>query len=68
MTPARGAKDNLDAFIFRLSLIRHMGHALLERLEPSPQMRKTYGDVFESHATCRANLTPYTVELKVDLS
>ena len=40
-----GNKGHVDAFIFRLSLIHHMGHVLLERLEPSPQTRKKYGDV-----------------------
>ena len=63
-----GNKGQVDVFIFRLSLIHHMGHVLLERLGPSPQMRKKYWVVFESRATCRANLTPYGAELKVDLS
>ena len=40
------------------SLIHYMGHVLLERLEPSPQMRKKYWDVVESCAAYRANLTP----------
>jgi len=53
-----GNKGQVDVFIFRLSLIHYMGHVLLERLEPSPQMRKKYWDVFESHAAYRANLTP----------
>ena len=54
---------------FRLSLIHYTGHALLDRLEPSPQMRKKYWDVFESRAVYRANVTPpYDAELKVDLS
>ena len=43
---------------FHLILIHYMGHVLLERLEPSPQMRKKYWDVFESRAAYRANLTP----------
>ena len=37
---------------------------MLERLEPSPQMRKKHRDAFESHT----NLTPYDEALKVDLS
>ena len=46
-----GNKGQVDAFIFRLSLIHHMGHVLLERLEP---MRKKYWDASESHTS----LTP----------
>ena len=42
-----GNKGQVDVFIFRLSLIHYMGHVLLERLEPSPQTRKKYWDVFE---------------------
>ena len=45
-----GNKGQVDVFIFRLSLIHYTGHVLLERLEPSPQTRTTYWDVFESHA------------------
>ena len=54
----------MDVFIFRLSLIHHMGHVLLERLGPSPQMRKKYWDASES----RTNLTPYDAVLEVDVS
>ena len=56
--PARGTKRQAGVFALRLSLLRYMRHVLLERLEPSPQMRKKYGDVFESRATCGATLTP----------
>ena len=49
-----GNKGHADAFIFRLRLIHHMGHVLLDRLEPSPQMRKKHWDASESHT----NLTP----------
>ena len=59
-----GNKGQVDVFIFRLSLIHYMGHVLLERLEPSPQMRKKHWDASESHT----NLTPYDAELKVNLS
>ena len=51
-----GNKGQVDVFIFRLSLIHHVGHLL--RLEPSPQMRKKYWDVCVSRAAYRANLTP----------
>ena len=37
-----GRKGHVDVFIVRLSLTHYMGHVLLERLEPSPQMRKKY--------------------------
>ena len=56
--PARGAKGKWMSPFFRLSLIHYMGNVLMERLEPSPQMRKKYWDVFESRAAYRANLTP----------
>ena len=49
-----GNKGQADAFIFRLSLAHHMGHVLLARLEPAPQMRKKHGGAAESHT----NLTP----------
>ena len=53
-----GNKGHVDVFLSRLSLIHYMGHVLLERVAPSPQMRKKHGDVFESCAAYRANLTP----------
>ena len=54
-----GNKGQVDVFIFRMSLVRYyMGLALLERLEPSLQMRKKCWDVFESHTAYGANLTP----------
>ena len=59
-----GNKGQADAFIFRLSLIRQMGHVLLDLLEPSPQTRKKHWDASESHTS----LTPYDAELKVDMS
>ena len=53
-----GSKGQVDAFSFRMSLVHYMGHALLERLEHSPQTQKKYWEVLESRATYRANLTP----------
>ena len=59
-----GNSGQADAFILRLSLIRHTGHVLLDRLEPSPQMWKKHWDASES----RTSLTPYDAELKVGMS
>ena len=53
-----GSKGQMDVFVLRLSLIHYMGHVLLERLEPPPQMRTKCWDVFESRAAYRASLTP----------
>ena len=55
-----GNNGQAGVFMFRVSLIHYTGHVLLERLEPSPQMRKKDWDVFASHATYRASLTPHT--------
>ena len=63
-----GNKGQVDVFLFRLTMIHHLGHVLLERLEPSPQIRQKYWELFVSHAAYRANLTPYNPEHKVDLS
>ena len=49
-------------------MIHHLGHVLLERLEPSPQIHQKYWELFVSHAAYRANLTPYNPDHKVDLS
>ena len=55
-----GNTGQVGVFTFRMSLVHCMGHVLLERLEPSPQMRKKYWGVFESRAAYRAILAPHT--------
>ena len=63
-----GNKGQVDIFLFRLTMIHHLGHVLLERLEPSQPTRNKFWEVFDSHKAYRAHLTPYNPEMKVDLS
>ena len=49
-------------------MMQHLGHVLLESLQPSPQVRQKYWEVFGSHAAYRANVTAYNPDQKVDRS
>ena len=62
-----GNRGQVDIFLFRLTMIHHLGHVLLERLEPSAQIGQKYWEVFESHKAYRDLLTPHNPELRVDL-
>ena len=55
-----GNKGHVDIFLFRLTMIHHLGHVLLERLEPSQPTPNKYWEVFDSHKAYRAHLAPST--------
>ena len=58
----------VDIFLYRLKMMQHLGHVHLENLQPSPQIRQKYWEVFGSHAAYRANMTAYNPAHKLDRS